>query len=472
MRRSKIGFVALFIAVATAAVSIFVLWRPHSADLTIPAILQGKEPSVVARVEETLKAVSANPDEPELWRRLGYVYEANLLLALALESYHKSLSIDAAQPKAWYRAAKIKMSMGDRVGAIAAAQRVVELAPDFAPIRWRLGFWHLEQGHLEQAQTSFERAVTLDAEDPAGWWGLARVLLQNQQPQQAAAMLEGRLEKWPDDAYAHLLLGTAYRHLGRWQEARVALQRGAGGAPVWRRDAWDEEVIQYKAGLEVELGKVRRLFERGQLDKAIVMLEKLRRQYPDDLTVLSNLGTAYVEQRRPRQALEVCRTALRSHPEDVHLHFNLALAYIDLKNSTQALKHLDRVIALDPTMGEAYEKKGTMLANMGQYGAAADVFEQALQYDPHNPLRLLPLGLVQCELEQWDAGLANLQRAVALDSTLTQAFVGIGIANQKLGALDEAEAAFERAAALNPAYPRIKILLEKVRQLKTRKGDL
>ena len=32
------------------------------------------------------------------------------------------------------------------------AQRVVELAPDFAPVRWRLGLWQLEGGHLEQAQ--------------------------------------------------------------------------------------------------------------------------------------------------------------------------------------------------------------------------------------------------------------------------------------------------------------------------------
>ena len=105
---------------------------------------------------------------------------------LALESYQKALSLDGTRPKAWYRVAKIKMIMGDRVGAMAAAQRVVELAPDFAPVRWRLGLWQLEGGHLEQAQASFERAIALDAGDPAGWWGLARVLLQEQLPEQAA----------------------------------------------------------------------------------------------------------------------------------------------------------------------------------------------------------------------------------------------------------------------------------------------
>ena len=472
MRSGKTRFIALFIAVATVAVGTFALWCSRPAELTVPAILHGKEPSLVARVEETLRAVSADPGEPELWIRLGYVYEANLLIALALESYQKALSLDATRPKAWYRVAKIKMIMGDRVGAMAAAQRVVELAPDFAPVRWRLGLWQLEGGHLEEAQASFERAIALDAGDPAGWWGLARVLLQDERPEQAAAVLKRMLVEWQDDAYAHLLLGTAYRQLGRWEEARVELERGAGSAPVWRQDAWDEEVILYKTGLDAELGRVRRLFEVGQLDTGIVMLEKLRRYHPDDLTVLSNLGRAYIEQRRPGRALEVFSTALSSYPEDVELHSGIASAYMDLHNSTQALQHLEWVIDLDPEPGEAYQKKGTILADMGRYRAAADAFEQALQYDPHNPWRLLPLGLVQCELEQWNAGLVNLQRAVELDSTLEQAFVGIGVANQKLGALDEAEAAFQRAASLNPEFPRIKILLEEVQQLKTRRGDL
>ena len=242
MRSGKTRFIALFIAVATVAVGTFALWRSRPSDLALPTVLQGKEPSLVARVEETLKAVSADPGEPELWTRLGYIYEANLLIALALESYQKTLALDATQPKVWYRVAKIKMTIGDRLGAMAAAQRVVELAPDFAPVRWRLGLWQLEEGHLEKAKASFERAIALDAGNPAGLWGLARVLLQEQHPEHAAVVLQRMVQERPDDAYAHLLLGTAYRQLGRWQEAQLELERGAGGAPVWPQDAWDEEV--------------------------------------------------------------------------------------------------------------------------------------------------------------------------------------------------------------------------------------
>ena len=450
MRLGKTRFIGLLIAVAVAAIGTLALWRPRPPDLTVPAILQGKEPSVVALVEETLKAVSANPGDPELWMRLGYVYEANHLTALALESYQHALSLDASRPKAWYRVARVKMGMGDRVGAIEAAQHVVELAPNFAPVRRRLGFWQLERGHLEQAQTSFERAIALDAEDPASWWGLARAFLQKQQPQKAAEVLEEVVEKWPDDAYAHLLLGTAYRQLGRWQEARVELERGAGSAPVWQRDAWDHEMVQYKTGLQVKLDRAGRLFKLGQVDAAIVLLERLRRHYPDNMAVLNNLGVAYIKQKRPRRALQVLRTALQRYPEDASLHFNAASIYIDLKNPTQALEHLDRVIALDPGLSTTYKKKGILLGRMGQYRAAIETFEQGLQYDPHNPSILLQLGLVQCSMQQWDAGLASLQKAAELDSTFYQAFMAIGEAKKRLGALDEAEAAFKRAAALNP----------------------
>ena len=53
-------------------------------------------------------------------------------------------------------------------------------------------------------------------------------------------MLERLLNDHPGDRYAMQLLGTAYRRLGRDDDARFALAVGAGGEPVWR-DPWSDE---------------------------------------------------------------------------------------------------------------------------------------------------------------------------------------------------------------------------------------
>ena len=80
--------------------------------------------------------------------------------------------------------------------------------------------------------------------------------------------------------------------------------------------------------------------------------------------------------------------------------------------------------------------------------------------------------MAQCALEQWDAGLASSQRAAELDSTLAQAYLGIAVAAKGLGALDEAEAALERATALKPDSPRFRDLLEEVQHLRTQTGNM
>ncbi len=453
------------------AAGVFVLSRPQQASLrlSLPDILKGHDQGVVALVEETLRLVSEDPGNPGQWMLLGYVYEANALDSLALDSYQRALSIDSSRPKGWYRVARVKTRLGDQQGAIAAAERVVELEPRYAPVHWRLGLWYLEQGRLKQARASCKRAIELNPEDPAGWWGLGRVYLQGNQPQKAAMVLERFLQRRPEDGYAHLLLGAAYRQLGRWKEAGVHLEKGAGKKPVWR-DVWDAELGRYNRGLKAEFSKASQLVAAGRFDAALPLLEELRRRHPHSLAVLNRLSEVYRSKKKFATALKILETALTRYSDNAKLHGNIAGLHIELQNPSLALDHLDRALDLDPTLNTVYRAKGMVLTGMHQDRAAAEVFAQGLQYNPQDTFLLLQLGQVQCKLKEWGPGIGHLQRAAELDPTFTQAFVEIGRAKKELGAFDEAEVALERAAALNPRSRKIEVLLEDVRRLKGSKG--
>ena len=457
------------VAALIAAAGTFLLRTSSTDRFAIPAALEGRDAAIVALVEKNLAAVASNPGEADLWMRLGHVYEANELDSLALENYQKALSIEVSEPRWWYRAARVWMRLGDRAGAMAAIERAIELHPRYAPLRWRLGLWHLDQGALEPARKSFERAIELDERDPAGVWGLARTLLREQRPGRAARVLEELVKKGPDHPYTHLLLGTAYRQLGRWQEARSELERGAGAAPVWR-DPWDEEINAYRTGLLAEFNRAGRIVEMGKLDAGAALLEKLRQQYPDSPGVRKKLGAVYRKQGFHRRALEVFEEALAIRPEDVDLQFTVASVYAGLEDPARALEHLERAIALDPSQGRVYEGKGAVLAATGRIADAAAAFEQGLKHDPHNPSLFLRLGGVQCRLERWEEGLASFRRAAALDPKSAQAFAGIGKAAMKLGALDEAEEALKRAVAIQPGSSDIGSLLREVRRSRIQKS--
>ena len=471
MRLGKVHYALPLVAAAVVASTVLLLScaQPASRPLSVPGILKGHDPGVVALVEKTLRQVSENRGDPRLWMRLGKVYEANALDSLALDSYQRALAIDASHPKGWYRVARIKTRLGDQAGAIAAAQRVVELEPGYAPVHWRLGLWYLDQTRLERAQASCKRAIELNPEDPAGWWALGRVYLQGNQPRRAAMLLERFLRKSPDDGYARLLLGTAYRRLGRWQEAGAELERGAGVKPLWR-DRWDAELAPYTRGLKAEFARASQLVAAGRLEAALPLLRDLHRRHPNSLAVLNRIGEVYRKKKNYTRALEILETGLTRFPHNAKLHGNIAGLHIELQNPSRALDHLDRALALDPALITAYRAKGMVLADMHQDRAAAAVFAQGLRFSPHDTFLLLLLGQVQCRLKEWEAGIGNLQRAVELDSTFARAFVEIGRAKKELGIFDEAEVALERAAALNPGSRKIEVLLEQVRRLKSSKG--
>ena len=471
MRFGKAHCALLLAAAAVVAATVLVLPRsqPASRPLSAPDILKGHDPGVVALVERTLGQVSSDAGNPRLWMRLGMVYEANALDSLALDSYQRALAIDASHPKGWYRVARVRTRLGDQAGAIAAAQRAAELEPGYSPVHWRLGLWYLAQGRLERARASCMRAIELNPEDPAGWWALGRVYLQGNQPRKAAMVLEKFLRKSPDDGYARLLLGNAYRRLGRWEEAGAELERGAGVKPLWR-DRWDAELAPYTRGLKAEFARAGQLASAGRLDAALQLLRDLQRRHPHSLAVLNRISEVYRKKKDFAGALEILETGLTRFPDNARLHGNVAGLHIELQNPSRALDHLDRALALDPTLVTAYRAKGMVLADMHQDRAAASVFSQGLRFNPDDTFLLLQLGQVQCRLREWGAGIGHLQRAVELDSTFTQAFVEIGRAKKELGVFDEAEVALERAADLNPGSRKIEVLLEEVRRLKSLKG--
>ena len=465
LRTGKVAVrLIFFLAAAAIAAAFFLLRSPRSGDFDLPPGLEGRDPAIVALVEKNLEAAASGPGDARRWMRLGYVYEANDLDSLSLATYRKALSLDPGRAQWWYRLARVEMRLGGRAAAMAAIERAIALEPDYAPLHWRLGFWHLDQGKLEPARRSFERAIEADPGDPAGRWGLARVLLQRNQPAEAAQVLEALVRKGTDYAYTHLLLGTAYRRLGRWPEARAELRRGAGGGPVLR-DEWDEAIRTYRTGLLAEFTRAAGLVDRGRLDAARVLLQKLRRQYPDNAGVLKKLGVVYQKQRLHEKALEAFKAAALRRPDDVDLQLAVASIYAGLGDPAMALEHLERVLALHPAQQRAHEGKGAVLATMGRYGEAVKAFEQGLSYDPHNSALLLRLGRSQSELGRWEEALASFQTAAELDSTLAPAFVGIGEAARQLGNLEAAAGALERAAVLDPGSPRAGNLLKEVRRL-------
>lgn len=476
-RRTRLTLLAVF---ATAAIGVWA-WRltaPSPAEPPLPAALDEMDPAVAALIRNAAAAVRLHPSDARVWHRLAMVYHANGLPVLAAQCYGTTIELDPAQPKAWYRLALTRGDLADLPGAIEAG-RVAASRTDYPPAHWRLGFWLLDQGDLDEAERAFRDA--LDAGDPAGRFGLARVFLQRQEPDEAVALLEPiAMAPGPVGAYANQLLGLAYRGLDRMDDAETAFLR-ARGAKAEFVDPWRTEVMTLRPGLESRLDTAKRLMQQARVRDALTILETTRQDHPGNANVLNNLGIAYRAAGRLEDSQRVLDEAVQRQPDFCPARLSLALTLLaragDARQTraeapalrARALDHLNAALTVNPSYAPALGTRAAMLAEADRLDEALAGYLDASRCEPGNPFWLLEAGRLQLRLEQWRDAASSLERVTAL-APIPEAMLGLARALLELGLYDDAEDAIEEARTIDPTLPGLSAMEQELQQRRQRQG--
>jgi tetratricopeptide (TPR) repeat protein len=334
-------------------------------------------------------------------------------------------------------------------------QRAIDRDPTYAPAFWRLGLWLLDQNQTAGAERAFSRATEIQPADRAGWIGLARVYLQRGENERAAGLLERLASAGSDDRYVLQLLGTAYRRLGRVDQAASALVVGATGEPQWS-DPWTDEMIGFRRGYAARLRDASAYITAGQLAPAIRLLEELRRDRPDDIVLLAQLGQVYVAAGDQAAGVPLLEQVVAREPERMAALVDLASGYMLQGQLAKARAAVDRALSIDGAFGPALETRGLILWRAGDPRGAVAAFDAAVRADPRNKRALVWMGMVETNEGRTAAALAAFERAAEIDPTSVDAW--IGIANAQISRRDRAAAAAALANAqrLQPDRPAVK----------------
>jgi len=419
-------------------------------------------PEVADAARHALEGLEQDPRDAQRWGRFGMICEANGLIALARDAYGAATSIDGSDAKWWYRLAFVQARSGRTEEAIQRVRHAIELNPAYAPAHWRLGLWLLDRNDTDGAGRAFTRAGELDPGDLSSAVGLARVHLQRQQPQLAADVLERALAKNPGDRYAMQLLGTAYRRLGRVEEADFALAVGMTGEPAWP-DPWTDEMLAFRRGFAVRLKDATEYFVAGQMPQAIALLQQLRQEKPDDIALLNHLGEVYVAAGRAGEGVAILEQVVARDPQRFEAYVNLASGYVKLNELARARAAIDRAIVINPTLGRAHETRGLILWRSGDERAALDALRAAVRNDPRDVRALIWAGMVATNLARPADALESFARATRLDPTRVDAWVGIANASMTLGEWNRAASALQHATELDPEAPAVRQAADRLR---------
>jgi len=252
------------------------------------------------------------------------------------------------------------------------------------------------------------------------------------------------------------------------------------------------------------------LRERGEMDKAIQVLEEIHKVRPGFLAARINLGNAYAEFGKPQEALRVYETLLaeteggviavnnanKSHSLKQKIKitsnkffYNLGVTYSKLGEGDKAHKSFQRSIALNPKNHLAHNALGNLYSKEDQLEQAEKAYVESIRLRPDFGLGYQNLAQLYIRKGNWEQAMNTYLSALAVkprnrktyqnlggiyfqQGMFQKAFklfeegirwfpedaslhYNVGLVHQKLGRLGPALKAYKQALRIEPDNPEI-----------------
>lgn len=451
--RAVVGSVAVLAACGLAAIFWWQLDRSRSPPVVRPPRLDLLDPAVRRLIEEKMDAVEERPGDPAARADLGLAYEANRLWSEARASFSQALALDRENPDWRYHLAVTAVGEGD----VEAGARLLEEIPRgttaFAAARQRLGLLYLELGDFETALEAFERVQETAPDRAAGFVGAAEALLRSGRPEEAAPLLERALILEPDHAGARYRMGLIHRSRGAEADARRELGRGVAAELRHLPAPLDSRLRRYAVSLPGRIDRAEALRQAGRHEDAARLLERARRDHPENVTLMNNLARSHLDRGDLQQARDVLRRATETGGD---WETRAILASLELADDRpdRALEEARRAVAAAPQMALPHSLEAQALVALGRYREAAESMEEVLRREVRDHRAYLGLGVLYEGLGRWREAFRLYHRAVDRWPDLVPALVGLAEASWRLGEAETAAETLDRIRTLAPDHPR------------------
>jgi Flp pilus assembly protein TadD len=200
------------------------------------------------------------------------------------------------------------------------------------------------------------------------------------------------------------------------------------------------------AGIDGALHLIDRLLGRSMARRAASRMEY---EWRDDPGGDESIADRVERARRAwyasdwKNALPDYRALATEHPEDVIVLTRLGTCLAFTRQTEEALPLLERAAKLGSTSARLYDVLGFAHSRAGRHADAVAAYRKALELDPDDRGALNGLGSAQFEIGEYAKAIANLRRGLELHVGDDGTHVRIAQAHVLLGDLDGALKALE-----------------------------
>ncbi len=361
----------------------------------------------------------------------------------ALSRFDTAVQIDPRDTTALVSDAKAKIALERLADAKTQLIAARTAYPTDMSIAYWLGKAEQALGDRKAAEDAFLAAIGLanaakpEAVEP--YVALAEMLAGAGRATEAQAKLDEAKSKLPDSAAMQRALGEVAAVQGLYDDAIVHYQAAVEKEP---------ESLSSRFLLGVTYRRMQRVdLASGEFDKVFAA----DKDYPG---LAMERGLLFEQSGQIEKALEQFRAALERAPDDLDLQLRVGAAYVGVHHPDDALLILKQVMSKRPNSAEAnhylgrafFQKGGLSMAEATRY------LKRAVELDPNRAEYHLYLAWVATESIPADLGTARAEvdKALALDKLLGDAYWQRGVVERIAGAVDDAVRDLKHALELKP----------------------
>jgi tetratricopeptide (TPR) repeat protein len=303
--------------------------------------------------------------------------------------------------------AKYHMSHNKKTEALTVLSDVInqaELTSDGLMARTLKASILVKDGAIEEASQLVKEVLDADPKYKDALLVRAGISMVNDDPDQGIADLRTLLREDPGYVKAHRL------------KARSHLKKGEVGLA---RQSLEDAVKAQPQEITTNFELVQLLIKIGKLNEAEVVLQKMRKFAPREISVLRGLGSIYLKQKNWEE-LQKIANVIQSEYESEPIGFYY---------------------------------QGVVDQNKGQLEQSIDSFTRSLELKPGAIDVLVALSKSYFGLKQIDIALERIKQVVAADPKHYFAYNLLGEIHLSQKQFVEAEKAFERSLTINDKWP-------------------
>lgn len=236
-----------------------------------------------------LTGLKQQPD-PQLYFRLGSLYQAQQLWSQAVICYHKATQYDANYGEAYHQLGEVFSHQSQWQQAVTAYRQAIRLNPDFPWSYNNLGYALIQLEQWSESIPVYQQAIQLNPDFPWAYYNLAEAHEHLQQWQSAISFYQQAVALQPDLAQAQQKLGEVLyrRSQGEQQQALqhflVAIEQEPDNPELYHRAL---AIDKHNLTLYLQLGEL--LTETGKSDQAVAIYQMALQLQPKNSEVLTRL---------------------------------------------------------------------------------------------------------------------------------------------------------------------------------------